>query len=202
MHLQIAISPVLKELIEQDESNAFLNHIEKPLMFYLENLEKLKSYDYKYIVSEIYRIIDNDIKQDIDKEKVLCKSSCSLCCGLQVSVTPQEAINIYNKYKDLIDWEAVKERKDMTDIEYFRDNNNKCMFLKDNKCSIYQDRPMSCRKYFVQSRPELCGIKPHGQVLINFSKLAEIFYSACITVFGVDSLENLLHKINIGEIEL
>jgi Fe-S-cluster containining protein len=47
-----------------------------------------------------------------------------------------------------------------------------CPFLEDECCSIYADRPLSCREYLVQSPPENCAeaaVKPIQRVSLPVS---------------------------------
>jgi len=50
--------------------------------------------------------------------------------------------------------------------------NKPCVFLKNGKCSIYEDRPFICRNYgtdFIRCRYEACGISDE-QTIRNMTK--------------------------------
>jgi len=67
-----------------------------------------------------------DIYQQIPS--MTCKQGCADCCG-PVPFTDEE-------------WEKVKDRPKRK-----QDENLKCQFLIDSKCSIYADRPFMCRLF-------------------------------------------------------
>lgn len=41
--------------------------------------------------------------------------------------------------------------------EQWWNEKQECVFLEGGICTIYEDRPLACRRYFVVSDPELCG---------------------------------------------
>ena len=41
-----------------------------------------------------------------------------------------------------------------------------CPFLKDHRCSIYEERPLACRVQAVSSHPRECGRGPAGEVVL------------------------------------
>ncbi|SDL46489.1 Putative zinc-or iron-chelating domain-containing protein [Maridesulfovibrio ferrireducens] len=90
--------------------------------------------------------------------QVACREGCSYCCFSHITLVPQEAFNIalYLAEKlDASDFEKIVEvcvegaegfdsagLHEFT-MKYFRP----CPFLKDNKCSIYEVRPIACRNW-------------------------------------------------------
>lgn len=67
---------------------------------------------------------------------VACQPGCSGCCHYPAGVMPLEAELISKRTgKSLLSGVAVA------------DDNSPCPFLLDNQCSIYDDRPMVCRKH-------------------------------------------------------
>lgn len=90
------------------------------------------------------------------KVSVACTSGCSLCCYLQVEVLQYEADGI-------VQWLVHEERQaellplliaayariesdDLTCAEYRR-KDIPCLFLVDERCSVYNARPLTCVQY-------------------------------------------------------
>jgi Fe-S-cluster containining protein len=45
-----------------------------------------------------------------------------------------------------------------------------CMFLEDGRCTVYEQRPLQCRTYFVVSDPEICRPPPERETkFVNLS---------------------------------
>jgi Fe-S-cluster containining protein len=85
---------------------------------------------------------------------IACKSGCSFCCHLRVTVTPLEAIAIFRYLRSEIAPSLAREierrvlanaehRAHMTEEENLS-KNMKCAFLVDGACSAYRARPMAC----------------------------------------------------------
>lgn len=74
---------------------------------------------------------------------VACRSGCSACCKMNVSITVLEAERL-----------AVASGKKLARVqqpvthEPGRFAGVPCPFLKDDKCSVYADRPFACRAHF------------------------------------------------------
>ncbi|MFO7810150.1 MAG: YkgJ family cysteine cluster protein [Candidatus Delongbacteria bacterium] len=83
---------------------------------------------------EFIEFVDNKIKVIKKKHKgqIRCKKDCSRCC-METSVLPIEFFSILSMLKN----ENIKP--DMT--------NEKCSFLKDSRCQIYELRPLICRTH-------------------------------------------------------
>jgi hypothetical protein len=52
----------------------------------------------------------------------------------------------------------------MSQVEYF-DAHVACVFLEDNRCTIYKQRPVVCRSHFSFSPAELCSPPTHNKPL-------------------------------------
>lgn len=97
------------------------------------------------------------------KKLFSCKKGCSHCCSQKVDIARHEAIALVKRAKscDLkIDIERLKRQAKHSDhhTSWFNlsKEDRKCVFLKDNLCSVYQDRPLMCRKHFTSDPPENC----------------------------------------------
>lgn len=85
---------------------------------------------------------------------IACKSGCSFCCHLRVSVAPPEAIALFRYLRSQIPATLAHEieqrvlanadRIAQLTQEQHLSTNIKCAFLVDGACSAYRARPMAC----------------------------------------------------------
>jgi uncharacterized protein len=77
--------------------------------------------------------------------QVACREGCSHCCYIAASVLGPEAEMIGHE----IGRKPKRPKSDAPgEVPAFGFNyDNPCTFLKDNRCSIYESRPMACRIY-------------------------------------------------------
>ncbi len=90
--------------------------------------------------------------------KVACDAGCSYCCSSHITLTPQEAFHIVlylaaNRSED----EFIRITEDCLSAaadcipgqlnEFVKDYFRPCPFLNDNRCSIYEVRPIACRNW-------------------------------------------------------
>jgi len=115
------------------------------------------------ITTAIYTFTDDCIadylKKDQDTAKrISCKKGCSFCCYLHVDITSAEA--------DLLARHVTGEhaKQFMKQSDHNLDNwrelpyqDRKCAFLVNGECSVYEYRPVSCRKYLVVNDPKKCN---------------------------------------------
>ena len=79
-----------------------------------------------------------------------CKAGCSRCCYTDISVFSVEADNIRSWFSSLDDDQKhilrLSWKKNLRETEnFFGDKVQSCAFLSDEKCSIYEARPLICR---------------------------------------------------------
>jgi Fe-S-cluster containining protein len=85
---------------------------------------------------------------------IACKSGCSFCCHLRVTVAPHEAIALFRHLRSQIPASLAQEIEQrvlanaaqiaqMTEEQHWS-KNVKCAFLVDGTCSAYSARPMAC----------------------------------------------------------
>jgi len=134
----------------------------------------------------IYNQITEQIDDYISKQTNCCKIGCSHCCFQLIETIHIERESIREfvinktdetqkkiikknlaKWLDFFDSNTANNRiLDKMDIfKEFRDlsilKKEKCPFLIENKCSIYEKRPIACRLHIVEHSPELCKIEPY-----------------------------------------
>jgi Fe-S-cluster containining protein len=86
--------------------------------------------------------------------RIACKSGCSFCCHLRVTVTPLEAIALvrYLKAQTRASLAQQIEQRVLANAEQIAhmtpkqnlSRNVQCAFLVDGRCSAYRARPMAC----------------------------------------------------------
>lgn len=153
-----------KELLEYTEEVLFVSRTEPKKFSIDEGLAILVKY---------YELFDKNM--EIFSEYISCQKSCNVCCNLYVDVTAieaeyirryvknnfssQEIEELINKIKHNIKISPDHEQVMLDDTaknKYYKAM-NPCPFLSDDGgCSIYEARPVNCRKYAVFSDPDLC----------------------------------------------
>jgi Fe-S-cluster containining protein len=93
-------------------------------------------------IQKIHTIADEAFRHAAGR--VACAKGCSLCCYIQVQITKAEAKFIGDR--------IGIEPKDVSNLpprslESFSDK-TPCTFLENNECTIYEDRPLECRRNF------------------------------------------------------
>lgn len=70
-----------------------------------------------------------------------CKAGCSKCCYTDISVfrVESERINEWFLFQD------VSKQKELKDLWATKNEPGACCFLYEDKCSIYESRPVICR---------------------------------------------------------
>lgn len=110
---------------------------------------------------EVHKAIDKIIKDkmhvDPDSKLVKCQRGCNACCYVRVEATASEA-----KLLDGVEIDESRVRRQMVadTVEEWSKipwEDKLCVFNKDGQCSVYENRPTSCRLYFVASDPKYCN---------------------------------------------
>jgi len=139
--------------------------------------------------------------------RISCRPGCGACCSQLVPVSEAEASRLvglvqempeprraevlerFRKLQEKLEkaglWERLLDTEALRDLETRRRIGMQyfalgapCPFLENQSCSIYPDRPMRCREYFVTSPATHCADpKPETiQVLPLPVKFSEILY--------------------------
>ena len=187
----------LAALIEQPENKETIDDILKLINGYKDQLINLRVKNNIATIKEVYKAIDNffDKAPEENKKDITCKPGCTACCFIDVDVSFDEVAAIINYCKENaieIDKEYLEKQASVGRKKY--SELSRCIFLKDNMCSIYPVRPIACRKHWVKTDPSFCDFSeniahPVGEY---FDINTEILASASLNVGGSGSLENML----------
>lgn len=133
--------------------------------------------------------------------QLTCKDKCSACCYIPVSTNIREMMAIKTKTDwSNIDMSLVKKQMHFADPDKFVEKipwtDRKCVFLKDNSCSIYDERPMACRRHNSVTPVELCdtstGLHQVGSV---YHITSEIWYAIFATRWGDKRMSKTIYDI-------
>jgi len=153
------------------------------------------------IQEEVQKRMDNLAKNT--DHKINCGKGCSFCCFQHVVITDDEGklMTKYAKEKGVeIDYEHLKRQNVPSDVEYNKLSvkDRKCIFLDSfASCSIYDHRPMSCRKVLVVSDPLDCDTenRPGAKVGQLTDTEAEVIASAALNVTESGGIAEILLKL-------
>jgi Fe-S-cluster containining protein len=146
---------------------------------------------------KMYEIMDKSTSDFLKDNPATCRKGCAFCCYVYIETTIDEALvikNYCNQHNITIDKEALEKQKN---LELNTWNGHKCVFLgDDNTCSIYEVRPMTCRKYYVASEPKLCNTRiGTNRIAILHNLDAEVMAAGIFGVRDTGSLPGQLLKI-------
>lgn len=140
-------------------------------------------------------------------QPISCAAGCAACCHARVDVSKHEKRLILthlkqNKMKidkDRLAIQAQALREGRWDQLPFADR--KCVFLDENsRCSIYESRPLLCRRYFVTSDKKHCYDENWSHIARVTNPDADGFLSAVFTKFKFEALPIFLSE-NLDKID-
>jgi len=102
------------------------------------------------------------------KKHMMCKAGCDLCC-MDYSIFPIEFYYIRDR---------LQEKEYQHDVPAVKEEGS-CVFLKNHKCAIYEERPIICRT--------------HGLPLLYMNEDGDWELSACelnFTEFDMDEFSD------------
>lgn len=95
------------------------------------------------MIYKIFNIKAVSIKNDIEESIVPC-GTCSECCiKLTPILTPDEFMSGKYMYTLLT---SPEPNSNLPTISIPK-NNQGCYYFKNNKCEIYENRPLACRQF-------------------------------------------------------
>jgi Putative zinc- or iron-chelating domain len=195
------ITSMLKDylgiLMEHPEKQETIEQILKLINGYRDQLKKLRIQNREETIKEVYKAIDNffTVAPDENKKEIQCKAGCTACCYIDVDISSDEASTIFNycaENKIEIDSAYLKQQEAAGRKTY--SSVSRCVFLKENLCSIYPVRPVACRKHWVKTDPALCDFSENTvqQVDGYFDVNTEILASAILNVDECGSFEKMM----------
>ena len=145
--------------MEEPGNQETIDQILKLIDDYIVQLKKLRAQNLINTTTQVYNAIDSFFVNATEesKKEIQCKAGCTACCFIDVDVSGDEAgvIIDYCTENDIevdkayLTKQAAAGRKSYSAF-------SRCIFLKDNLCSIYPVRPIACRKHWVKTDPALC----------------------------------------------
>jgi len=150
---------------------------------------------WKERVETFQKDLDAAIKVDLGQfrrrenspHKISCQKGCSYCCYMNIAIFKEEARLLASKIKkkkikfNRKEYEYQVGKGMNTPEDYWNDP-RPCIFLdtKTRSCNIYDDRPATCRKYFVVNKPSLCKIEAGSSDKVASPPMinSEILYTA------------------------
>lgn len=146
--------------------------------------------------------VDTLIQDQMKKPEsilVKCKSGCYYCYEQNVDITEDEAALIVKWCKQVkipINKKKLKRQARYLRSKWHKQNfhDRRCVFLKKNLCSIYEYRPVNCRKYMVTSDPKLCDTTTTNRVEMFVDYHVEVMASAPLNVVESGPMPVMLLK--------
>jgi len=183
----------------KDESDSIKASIGRMVFEAARDLKNLNS---KNRINQFHELMDNGLRLDLLKspEKAACQKDCCHCCYMNVDVFDDEAILMADLIKNgqvEIDQTEFEYQKNM-DSDDFKNNPRPCIFLKQNECQIYKNRPAACRKYYVTGDVQDCAIQDGSPKIVKilFLPRSEVTYSAMINITPIKGNATLAHMVN------
>lgn len=199
-HVTTILKAHVAGLTEQSE----LDKIETLLDRHITQLEPLEGWRGNHQRKMLHDLADECVRDEIltngSPEHITCTKGCAHCCKQIVMVTQPEGERLFELANERgipldagrLERQAVQDDNGWLTLQ--GDDRN-CPFLgADNTCQVYDERPLSCRKYFVVSDPELCDIEKHpmDKVRVCYSVDAEVLTTAAFTALGSGSMAQVL----------
>eukprot|EP01128_Nolandella_sp_AFSM9_P002827 TRINITY_DN13229_c0_g1_i1.p1 TRINITY_DN13229_c0_g1~~TRINITY_DN13229_c0_g1_i1.p1 ORF type:complete len:335 (-),score=88.54 TRINITY_DN13229_c0_g1_i1:132-1076(-) len=132
----------------------------------------------------------------IEKDQYSCRKGCNHCCQQMVFVTDEEAqllaMRLKDKYGDNIPEKVVSYMRKQAayssehTAEFWAlpKEESSCVFLAEDtgECTVYEDRPMVCRNFYVTSPPNDCSKEANAYIDRHVSTGGELWASAALNV--------------------
>ncbi|MFS4458624.1 YkgJ family cysteine cluster protein [Bdellovibrio sp. HCB2-146] len=158
----------LKKFVEDYEGQlsrevfeAFLVNLSEELQKASEVFRALSSGEPR--ARKLHELVEKEIEQASHIE-VSCRKGCSACCHMEVEVTSYEADILAKLVQNghVIDEERLTQQsqrsiQDKSWSAGIKLPESRCVFLnQEGACSIYEDRPVMCRRHSVTSPAKNC----------------------------------------------
>ncbi len=184
-------------LMEDPENRETIEQILKLIDGYTVQLNNLRIQNKAGATKEVYKAIDGlfNAAPEENKKEIQCKAGCTACCFIDIDISGDEAAVILDYCRENgieVDREYLTKQAAVGRKTY--SGLSRCVFLKENLCSIYPVRPIACRKHWVKTDPALCDFSKNiiNQVGGYFDVNTEILASAILNVEEAGPLEKVL----------
>lgn len=141
-------------------------------------------------------------RESTESAGIQCGKGCAYCCQQVVAITQSEAMQLITVAKVtgiVIDQDRLKRQAPYREEDWSDQpaEDRACLFLKDNLCQVYENRPLSCRKYFVISPPTYCDniTHPKHPVITWFDFQTELLTTAAFTVQPTGFMPQMLLNV-------
>lgn len=122
---------------------------------------------------------------------VACKSGCAHCCHIAVPVHPLEAKMISETTGRAMTTPESLTPKNLELQSAIASYDNPCPFLKDNLCSIYESRPLTCRVHFNLDEDELlCRLEKGSSIQVPYMDVTPL-RMAYLRICGTPELADI-----------
>ena len=187
----------LASLLEHPDNRAAIDEILNLINAYRYQLGKFRNRDRIGTIKEVYIAIDKyfDNAPEENKKEIQCKAGCTACCFIDVDISEDEAAIILDYCnengieidKEYLEKQAAVGRKKYSEL-------SRCVFLKDDMCSVYPVRPIACRKHWVKTDPSLCDFSNNivHRVGRYFDINTEILASALLNAENTGTFEKMM----------
>jgi Fe-S-cluster containining protein len=185
---RVMMTDNVKKIIIQQNNPSFTQFLKDMFLHYMNEFARnlYAGEDAYSITYSFQKSIDEIVNENPEIKNTTCAkqgTGCSFCCYINVDITKEEAKLLVDSAKEngvVLDTERMKlqsEIEDYHDLEY---KNKKCVFLDyAGKCSVYEYRPMMCRKHYVVNPVEQCNTEEEVQETLSLvMNKAEIMTSA------------------------
>jgi len=133
---------------------------------------------------KLQELVEEEIRKN-SKFPSTCSKGCSACCHLEVEITNYESEiltelleNGHPIDKDRLKSQSRRELQDPVWKNGVRNVENQCVFLgADKACSIYDQRPVMCRRHAVTSAPINCEL-PDGKISLCYYPRVDVLIVA------------------------
>ncbi len=97
-------------------------------------------------------IVDNDLRKifDYQEEYIFCKEGCSHCCkNGDFPMTKLEFDYLMSAFEKLPEKKKAQIQENIKTLKVENPVSYTCPFLINEKCTVYQNRPLVCRAFGV-----------------------------------------------------
>lgn len=187
-NLHTRLTRSLRRFVEDYESqldaetfSAFLESISAEIAQRAAEFQTLESDEGRARL--LHRLVDAEAAtSDIP---LSCKKGCSACCHMEVEVTSYETgiLKAVVEGGHKIDRErllrqSLRSVQDSVWKQGTRNSDNRCVFLnQEGSCSIYEHRPVMCRRHSV-STPAINCDTPDAPITLRYFPRVDLMISA------------------------